>query len=132
MTGVSKGKGIIIDTRPGVLAIPLLPRKADRRADKGGCKTKGDHRSDLEVDDGPDDLSEALFGEDLEVEKQERQLDEAEGGEVCDLTDPEQLEAPVSQGLQEDRDRLTRSVVVIWSKDPTFHMSRPRPVQDIL
>lgn len=64
-------KGVVIDTFSGVISVPLLPRKADRRADKGGCKTKGNHRSDLEVDDSPNDFPEALLGKDLEVEKQE-------------------------------------------------------------
>lgn len=71
MRGMSEGKRIVVDALPGVRSVPLLPRKADRRADKGGCETKSDHRCNLQVNNGPNDLPEAPCRENLEVEKQE-------------------------------------------------------------
>ena len=89
MRCVGERQCIIINAHSLVLAIPLFPSKADRRADKGSCKAKCDHGCNLNVDDGPHGLSESFLWEDLQKEEQKGELDETKGVEICDLAYPE-------------------------------------------
>lgn len=79
-----------------MFSVPSFPRKTDRRTNENGGETKSYHRCDLKVDDSPHNFSEALLGEDLKEEKQEGYFDEAEGGEVRNLADPEILQYDIS------------------------------------
>ena len=91
MRGVSECQCIVVDARSLVLAVPLFPGEADRRADKCSRKAKCNHGCNLNVDDGPHRLTKSLLWEDLQEEEQEGELDETEGVEVRDLAYPEVL-----------------------------------------
>lgn len=104
MRCVGERQCIVVDARPLMLAVPLFPSKADRRADKRSCKAECDHGCDLNVDDGPHGLSESFLWENLQEEKQEGELDKAEGVEVRDLAYPEVLHIT----LASDCDREAR------------------------
>lgn len=91
MRGVSECQCIVVDARSLVLAVPLFPGEADRRADKCSRKAKCNHGCNLNVDDGPHRLTKSLLWEDLQEEEQEGELDETEGVEIRDLAYPEQL-----------------------------------------
>jgi hypothetical protein len=43
MRSVCKSQRIVVDAFPSMFSIPLLPRKADRRADEGGSETERYH-----------------------------------------------------------------------------------------
>jgi hypothetical protein len=76
---------------PNVLTVPLQPCEAYRGADEDGCEAERDHRGAVEGDNAPHDASESLGGKDLQIEKQELDLDEAEERKVGELADPEVL-----------------------------------------
>ena len=94
--GMCEGEGVVVDAFPSVFTIPLLPREADRRAYESGGETERYHGCNLNVDDSPHNLSEALFREDLEEEEQERDLDESKSDEIRNLADPEILQNDIS------------------------------------
>ena len=91
MRCVSERQCIVVDAHSLMLAVPLFPSKADRRANKRCCKTEGDHGCNLNIDDDPHGLSKSLFRENLQEEEQKGELDETESVEVRDLAYPEVL-----------------------------------------
>jgi len=74
-----------------VLAVPLQPRVAHRGADEHSSKAEGYHGGNYGDDEDPYQASEAPFGEDLQVEEEKLDLDEAEESEVDEFADPEVL-----------------------------------------
>jgi hypothetical protein len=88
---VGESQRVVVHAFARVLAVPLFPGVADGRANKDGGETEGQGRGQAEDDDAPDDTAEALLREDLQVEEQEGDLDEAEGREVGDFANPEVL-----------------------------------------